>query len=77
MTTVPLNQIPCRTGRLLCSWHIGNDKISESDTVKHLGILLAVSGLSLSCTLQSISSARSAFYAIQLVSPRFGSLHPV
>ena len=56
-------------------WYIGNDTISESDTVKHLGILLAVSGSSLSHTLQSISSARSAFYAFQSVSRRFGSLH--
>ena len=71
------SRVSRRTGRLLRSWHIGNDTISESDTVKHLGILLTVSGSSLSHTLKSISSARSVFYAIQSVSPRFGSLHPL
>ena len=44
---------------------------------KHLGISISVTGSCLHHTLQSISSSRSAFYAIQSVGPRFGCLHPL
>lgn len=51
--------------------------INEVDDYKHLGITLSISGSSLLHTSQSISSARSAFYALQSVGPRFGCLHPL
>lgn len=61
--------------RLARSWFIGGYVIAVCPTFEdHFH---AVSGSSLGFTLHSISSARSAFYAIQSVSPRFGSLHPL
>ena len=63
--------------RLSRSWFIDGSPIPESDSFKHLGIVLSVSGSSLQHTLYSITAARSAFYAIQSVGPRFGLLHPV
>ncbi len=56
---------------------IGIRTIQEVDTFRHLGDFIFVSGSALPHTTRSISSAGSAFYAIQAVGPRFGCLHPL
>ena len=68
--------------RPLRSWSLGGFHLSEADSVRHLGITLSVNGSSLDHTLQSISRARSSFYALQEIGAsksgaRFGCLHPL
>lgn len=54
----------------------GGVKIEEADSVTHLGIVLSCSRSSLNHTLKCVSSARSAFFSLHSVGPRFGCLHP-
>ena len=59
------------------SWLLGSVVIDEVDVFRHLGITISVSGSVLPHTTRSISSARSAFYALHAVGPRYGCLHPL
>ena len=56
-------------------WYISGSIIAESDSISHLGITLSLSGSSLNHTMKSISLARSSFYSLHSVGPRFGCLH--
>ena len=55
---------------------LGGDVIPECDTYSHLGILRSVLPLSVHRTTERCSSARSALFALNAVSSRFGCLHP-
>ena len=56
---------------------LGSVVIDEVDVFRHLGITISVSRSVLPHTTRSISSARSAFYALHAVGPRYGCLHPL
>ncbi len=58
--------------RAIRQWKIGDAVIGERDQAKHLGILWSVSGSTIGHVSVMTTSARSAFYAIQSVGPRFG-----
>ena len=59
--------------RVVHSWRIGDSIIQERDQAKHYGF----SVFSIAHISSMVTSARSAFYAIQAVGPRFGLLHPL
>ena len=58
-------------------WRLGDQQLREVDEYHHLGILKTVSISTIARTNERVSSARSAFYALQSVGSRFGSLHPL
>ena len=60
--------------RAIRQWKIGDAFIGERD---HLGILWSVSDSTIGHVFVMTTLARSAFYAIQSVGPRFGLLHPL
>ncbi len=58
------------------TWYLGATVISESDCIKHLGIMLSVFGTSIDHTNRSLTFARSAYFSLNSVGARFGCLHP-
>ena len=63
--------------RMACRWNLGEHLIAEVDEQHHLGILRSVYNTSVHRTNERCSSARSAFYALNSIGSRFGSLHPI
>ena len=68
------SRLQARTTR---HWYLGDHQLREVDEYHHLGILKTVSISTIARTNERVSSARSAFYALQSVGSRFGSLHPL
>ena len=66
-----------RRERMSRWWLLGDAAIREVDETHHLGILRSVSPSSLDRTNERASAARSAFFAFNAVSSRFGCLHPL
>ncbi len=62
--------------RPLRHWAFGNLSISEEDEAHHLGILKSVSSSTMNRTNERASKGRSAFFSLDAVGARFGSLHP-
>ena len=58
-------------------WHLVIMQLREVDEYHHLGILKTVSISTIAGTNERVSSAHSAFYALQSVGSRFGSLLPL
>ena len=63
--------------RAVRSWRIGDSPIQERNQANNFGIVWSVSGSYIAHISSLITLARSAFYAIQAVGPRFGLLHPL
>ena len=58
-------------------WKLWDNYVQEVDEQKHLGILRPVFNCSVHNTNERCSAGRSAFYALNAVGSRFGSLHPI
>ena len=58
-------------------WLLGGRTLQEVDEQFHLGILRIVHPSTIHCTLERCTSGRSAFFALNSVGSRFGSLHPL
>ena len=59
--------------RLRRVWKLGNSIVCETDEQHHLGILRSST---VHRTNKRATAARSAFFALNVVGSRFGSLHP-
>ena len=55
---------------------LGDSVVQEVDEQHHLGILRSVLNSTVKNTNERCSACRSAFYALNAVGSRFGSLHP-
>ena len=62
--------------RLNRVWKLGDSVVQEVDEQHHLGILRSVLNSTVQNTNERCSACRSAFYALNAVGSRFGSLHP-
>ena len=58
-------------------WKLRDDSVQEVDKQKDLGILRSIFNSSVHNTNERCSAGRSAFYALNAVGFRFGSLHPI
>ena len=58
-------------------WLLGGRPLQEVDEQFHLGILRTVHPSTIHRTLERCTSGRSAFFALNSVGSRFGSLHPL
>ena len=65
------------TLRLKRKWKLGDLPLEEVDEHHHLGILRSVHNSTVHRTNERCSSACSAFYALDTIGSRFGSLHPI
>ena len=59
------------------TWLLGGQPVIEVDEQHHQGIITSVFNTTVHNTSERCSSCRSAFYALNSVGSRFGSLHPV
>ena len=59
------------------NWLLGEASLREVDETHHLGILRCVSSSTVSRTNERATACRSAFFALNSVGSRFGSLHPL
>ena len=58
-------------------WMLGGQTIQKVDEQHHLGILRTVYSTSIHRTAERCTPGRSAFFALNSVGSRFGSLHPM
>ena len=63
--------------RSLRMWRLGDSILGEVNDQHHLGILRSVSVSTFPRTNERASAGRSAFFALNSIGSRFGSLHPL
>ena len=57
-------------------WSLGNTNILERGEINHLGILRTVHNSTISRANERATAGRSAFFSLNAIGARFGSLHP-